>query len=205
MTKPLEAALAADPDALCGQIIFQKDGYNMARRSPVADGLAKQLELLTAHGYRVVTVSDLLARCPFADLAPDDPLFADAKTLLERGYCVCYSDNTVRATAPVTRGELAMLLYGGRTDRIAFVRAGKAPARDMKAAHPYAAAFAAALADGVLSLQNGFAAADAPVTPAELQAALSAHFPCESAVPDAPVTHGALLRAAARIIKENNV
>ena len=37
MTAPLEAELKKNPDALCGQIIFQKDGYNMAHRSPVAD------------------------------------------------------------------------------------------------------------------------------------------------------------------------
>ena len=55
--KPLEASLSADPDSLRGQIIFQKDGFNMARRTPVADGLARQLELLSAQGYQVVTVS----------------------------------------------------------------------------------------------------------------------------------------------------
>ena len=77
--KPLERALAEDPDKLCGQIIFQKDGYNMARRSPVADGLEKQLELLYAHGYRVVTVSELVEMCPFSDLPPQDRLFAPAK------------------------------------------------------------------------------------------------------------------------------
>ena len=67
MWKPVERALAENPDSLCGQIIFQKDGYNMARRSPVADGLKKKLELLSGHGYRVVTVSELLAMCPFSD------------------------------------------------------------------------------------------------------------------------------------------
>ena len=41
--KPMERLLLEDPDAFCGQIIFQKDGFNMARRTPVAFGLKKQL------------------------------------------------------------------------------------------------------------------------------------------------------------------
>ena len=61
MLAPMERALAQNPDCLCGQIIFQKDGYNMARRSPVAQGLPKQLALLQQYGYRVVTVSELLS------------------------------------------------------------------------------------------------------------------------------------------------
>ena len=83
--------LEADSDALCGQIIFQKDGYNMARRSPVADGLEKQLEVLTRHGYRVVSVSQLLALCPFSDLAPQDAQFAAAKALLDAGALDVYT------------------------------------------------------------------------------------------------------------------
>ena len=44
MVEPMKRALEADPDALVGQIIFQKDGYNMSRRTPVAFGLKQQLE-----------------------------------------------------------------------------------------------------------------------------------------------------------------
>lgn len=73
---PWSCARAENPDCLCGQIIFQKDGYNMARRSPVADALPKQLALLKEYGYRVVTVSELLTMCPFADLSPESPVFA---------------------------------------------------------------------------------------------------------------------------------
>ena len=64
----IEALLANNPDALCGQIIFQKDGYNMARRTPVADGLGKQLEILKKYGYKVVTVSELMKYSPFKDV-----------------------------------------------------------------------------------------------------------------------------------------
>jgi len=36
MVAPLKAALKHDPDSLNGQIIFEKDGYNMSAESPVA-------------------------------------------------------------------------------------------------------------------------------------------------------------------------
>lgn len=72
--RPMEKRLQDDPDCFAGQIIFQKDGYNMVRRSPVADGLAEQLRLLSAHGYRVVTVSELLAHSPLcATFCPKVP------------------------------------------------------------------------------------------------------------------------------------
>ncbi len=109
MTGPMRALLEKDPDALCGQIVFQKDGYNMARRTPVADGLEKQLELLDRFGYRVVTVDELLAESPFADLGRDDPLFETACGLLP-DHAFVYADNTVRADDAMTMGELSMFL-----------------------------------------------------------------------------------------------
>ncbi len=157
MLNPLRDALSADPDALCGQIIFQKDGYNMARRSPVADGLPQQLRLLGEYGYRVVTVSELLDICPFADLAPDDAYFNDAKYLLDCGYPVCYRDNTVRAETGMTRGELAMMLYGSDSAmrRIELVRNGTRVAADIGSKHPYAAAIDAAVKTGAAELCCG--------------------------------------------------
>ena len=83
--RPMERLLLEDPDAFRGQIIFQKDGFNMARRTPVADGLDKQLQLLTDHGYQVVTVSELLERSPFRDAAPDTPEGRAARRLLDQG------------------------------------------------------------------------------------------------------------------------
>ena len=60
MVEPMRKALEKDPDFFCGQIIFQKDGYNMAKRTPVAFALGKQLELLKEYGYRVVSVGELM-------------------------------------------------------------------------------------------------------------------------------------------------
>src|SRR5690606_22505103 len=70
MVAPLERALQEDPEELRGQIIFQKDGYNMSGEAPVVEALPRQLELLAHHGYRIVGVSALLDLSPFADVAP---------------------------------------------------------------------------------------------------------------------------------------
>ena len=56
MVEPMRKALEKDPDFFCGQIIFQKDGYNMAKRTPVAFALGQQLALLQEYGYQVVPV-----------------------------------------------------------------------------------------------------------------------------------------------------
>ena len=109
MVEPMRKALEKDPDFFCGQIIFQKDGYNMGKRTPVAFGLRKQLELLKEYGYQVVTVDTLLAESPFADLGRDDPLF-EKLNKLQQERAVVYSDNCLRLDAVMTCGELAMLL-----------------------------------------------------------------------------------------------
>lgn len=109
MVEPMRRELEKDPDFFCGQIIFQKDGYNMAKRTPVAFGLRRQLELLKEYGYQVVTVDGLVRESPFADLGRDDPLF-EKLCRLQRSRAVAYSDNLLRLDAPMTWGELAMLL-----------------------------------------------------------------------------------------------
>ena len=109
MAEPVRKALEADPDFFCGQIIFQKDGYNMAKRTPVAFGLRRQLELLQKYGYQVVTVEALMAESPFADLGREDPLF-EKMNRLQKERAVVYSDNRLRLDAPMTVGELSMLL-----------------------------------------------------------------------------------------------
>ena len=197
MTAPLESALAADPDALCGQIIFQKDGYNMARRSPVVDGLPRQLSLLRLHGYRVVTVSELLDICPFADLSSDDDCFDDAKYLLESGYTVCFRDNTVRTSARLTRGELAMILHGADSAalRIETVRCKSRVAGDVRYNHPYAAAIAASVAAGEMELSRGRFRPNDPVSRDELAVCLTAHFgSAPEDLPEAP-THADTIQA----------
>lgn len=109
MTEPMQKALQQNPDCFCGQIIFQKDGYNMSKRTPVAYALDQQLALLQQYGYRVVTVSELMAESPFADVGRDDPLLPRLRLLAEE-KAVAFSDNRLRLDQPMTCGELALLL-----------------------------------------------------------------------------------------------
>ena len=109
MVDPMRKVLEADPDGLAGQIIFQKDGYNMCRRTPVAFGLKKQLELLKKYGYQVVTVQRLMEYSPFADVGREDPGF-EKLVRLQKTRGIVYSDNRLRLDTPMTWGELAMLL-----------------------------------------------------------------------------------------------
>ena len=142
MVRPMEELLTGDPDALCGQIIFHKDGFNMARRSPVADGLEEQLQLLDRYGYRVVTVPELLERSAFADVLPDDPCAVAARALDAAGLVPCYRDNTLRPDAPMTAAELYETIYG----RTALLQA---VAEHRPESKPYAAALAYAQREGL--------------------------------------------------------
>ena len=203
MVKPIEQKLAENPDYFCGQIIFQKDGYNMARRSPVADGLGKQLALLKANGYTVIPVSELMERSPFTDLPQSDERAAAAKALAQAGWCPAFRDNTLRADTPLTRGALAMMAFGwpGASERIALMR-GKSPMPfdDMKAEHPYSGACVQALQAGCLKTEHGKINADALVTAEELKHFLETklgkapdHIPSE-------ITHGTLFIIAAALL-----
>ena len=109
MINPIKNALEADPDVFCGQIIFQKDGYNMAKRTPVAFALEEQLKILKEYGYKVVTVSELMNESQFEDVGRDDPLY-EKLAGLSAGAGVAFSDNKLRLDAPMLCGELAMLI-----------------------------------------------------------------------------------------------
>jgi peptidoglycan/xylan/chitin deacetylase (PgdA/CDA1 family) len=109
MIEPMRRALEKDPDFFRGQIIFQKDGCNMAKRTPIAYALDEQLALLDQYGYKVVTVSELMEESPFADLGRDDPLFEKLQAI-QKKRAVAFSDNMLRLSDRMTFGELAMLL-----------------------------------------------------------------------------------------------
>ena len=109
MVEPMCKALEKDPDFFCGQIIFQKDGYNMAKRTPVAFALGKQLALLKEYGYRVVSVGELMEESPFTDVGRDDLLF-EKLVALAKTRAIVFTDNKLRLDDKMTVGELAMLL-----------------------------------------------------------------------------------------------
>lgn len=191
--KPIEQKLKEDPDYFRGQIIFQKDGYNMARRSPIAHGLKKQLQLLTDKGYKVVTVSQLMALSPFLDLPQSDPRAGLAKKLLEAGWCPAYRDNTLRVDSPLTRGELAMMAYGWESvdTRIALVKGeDKLPWADLKPTHPYAGPLLAAFRAGAMAPHGDKIDCDSPASGEEVKTLLSAKLgKAPESVPDR-LTHG---------------
>jgi peptidoglycan/xylan/chitin deacetylase (PgdA/CDA1 family) len=119
MVAALERELARDPASLNGQIIFQKDGYNMSGESPIVDALPRQLELLKSYGYQVVTVSELLDMSPFTDVSPADPFFPGVLALAKRGFRAGFRDNSFSPGRPVTGGELAAILEGPWPEKVA--------------------------------------------------------------------------------------
>lgn len=166
MITPMKAALETDPGCLNGQIIFQKDGCNMSKQTPIADALKPQLQLLTQLGYKVITVSDLIALSPFEDTPDTDPVHAHAAALLRTGYCVAHKNNTLQPDKPMNLGELLMmladpqeLLYHYRE----WVDGGFALPEDhkiisgswmLKPAHPYFHAFVMACNKGLILSGN---------------------------------------------------
>ena len=198
--KPIQLKLQEDPDYFRGQIIFQKDGYNMARRSPIADGLAKQLELLTAQNYKVVSVSELMALSPFLDLPQTDLRAAAAKVLADAGWCPAYRDNSLRADTPLTRGEAAMMAFGwaGVDNHIALVRGTlTSPWSDLKGTHPYAGAIILAEKAGCLTAKDGAIRPDEVMTPEEVRRFLEVKLGHAPAQVPTPVTHGSFFLLAA--------
>lgn len=104
--------LGEDSDYFCGQIIKLPDGFNLSGRSPVVEGLRKQLALLQRYGYEIVTVSELLERSAFSDVGIEVKSAEIAKNLLKRDKCLVYRDNTLRLYQLLTLGELAMIFFG---------------------------------------------------------------------------------------------
>lgn len=109
MVKPLEKALQTSPDSINGQIIFQKDGYNMSLMTPVAHALPRQLELLKKEGYKVITVSELLKLSPFEDVDTDSDYLPRLVELDQAGYIIGYKNNTFQPKRLLTKGELLMM------------------------------------------------------------------------------------------------
>ena len=203
--RPIEKHLKEDPNYFCGQIICQKDGYNMARRSPVADGLVQQLDLLKRYGYRVVTVSELMSISPVCDVMPDSDVGKAAARLLERNWCVAYRDNSIRPDQFLTRGELAMMGYGWTavSRRVSILREKISPFKDLSYKHPYAAAAKLAVDDGALAAPDGRFCPDDMATPYDVSQfciSLLGKYP-KLGTPE-NMTHGEFILLAASLLNE---
>lgn len=108
MTEPLRRALKADPDALCGQIIFEKDGCNMAKRVPVARALPEKLRILSEYEYKVIPVSEMTALSPFSDT--DHDILPFLLPMLDAGHTVGYKNNTFHGERQLNGEMLAAML-----------------------------------------------------------------------------------------------
>jgi len=179
MITPLERALSENPAALNGQIIFQKDGCNMSKQTPVADALGRQLELLTKHGYKIITVSELISMSPFEDVGDTDPVHESARALINAGYCVARKNNTLQPDRPITLGELLMMCAAPNallSNYRAWVDAGFkcddeaaaiSKAWHISPRHPYFHAFQTAVQSGTVDAENSASLrCDTPLTPA---------------------------------------
>lgn len=175
MITPLKKALENDPDSLSGQIIFQKDGCNMNRETPIADALEPQLKLLYDNAYEVISVRDLLALSPFEDVGADDPVHSSARRLINAGYTVAYKNNTLQPDRVATVGELLVMTAspeGYLNAYRAYVDAGfkvETPLANykIKPSHPYYFAFDLAVKNGILDRDNKDRLFfDTPLTPA---------------------------------------
>ncbi|MBO4264754.1 MAG: polysaccharide deacetylase family protein [Clostridia bacterium] len=202
MTEPVKSKLETDENFFCGQIIFQKDGCNMLRRTPVADGLGAQLKLLTDKGYKIVSVSELIENSPFADIKPSDELFCYAKKALENGFDICYRDNTVRKNEILTRGEAVMMLYGkeGDGERLSLIKDKRNVAKDVKFSHPYSGAMKLALENLAISkIENRFKA-DMPIGDGDFSKLLSVYFNKDITLSFGEITHGEAIKIIAEQI-----
>lgn len=166
MQKPLEEAIAKNPEVLNGQIIFQKDGYNMSRQTPVADALDRALKTLVNAGYKIVTVSELLAMSPFEDINDTDPIFEAVKKLARAGYCIGYKNNTFQPDRILTIGELAVMTIPPEIHHKLFVEAvnNKNRKKDTAFRHPYQLAMEWFSNKGYITNINKILEPDKPVT-----------------------------------------
>lgn len=157
MVEPLKKALSENPDALSGQIIFQKDGYNMCLRAPVIKGLREQLKLLMNYGYKIVTVSELLQESPFGDVGRDDPDF-ELFYSLQSEKAIVYNNNYLMPDKDMTRGELAILLAPKEFSvnrRIDFIKSCQSLPYSLKPKNPYSGALMWAIDNNLLTVTNG--------------------------------------------------
>lgn len=73
---------------------------------------------------------------PFTDVPADSPFAPEAETLVDRGVLEAYDDGTFRALWPVTRDELAELMYRVTRPGSTAAACTMAPYLDVPANHP---------------------------------------------------------------------
>ncbi len=146
MVRPLRDALESDANTLAGQIIFQKDGYNMSRQTPIAKALRLQLELLERFGYRVLTVGELVERSPFEDVRPSNNCFESVRELDKARFAIGFRNNRFYPDREVTKHELPVM-FSLPGDKPRGVKINKSDTVSIKSIMTYA--------DGVFEEMSG--------------------------------------------------
>lgn len=137
MVEPMQNLLNKDPNGLNGHIIFQKDGCNMSKETPIVSALDQHLKLLIDYGYEVVTVSQLLDLSPFEDVSEGWEIYESVRRLVKRGYCIGYKDNTFQPNRALTKGELAMMVTEPSSFKKLPDELESLPYHDVPKKHPY--------------------------------------------------------------------
>ncbi len=161
MTDPIASALRENPEALNGQIIFQKDGYSMSRHTPIAEALPIQLKILSDYGYKVITVSELLKLSAFEDCSNEA-----AAALANAGYPVGYKNNTLHPERKLTYGELVAMTMSPEKVLSAYrsfvdskYDTAALPTKEVEKygispSHPYFISFCVAIKDKLIDADN---------------------------------------------------
>lgn len=109
MVEPVRNLLKKNENELNGQIIFQKDGYNMSLMTPIASALKEQLSILKEYGYKVIPVRELKEKYCFEDFNEQSKNFEIAKDLDKRGFIIGYKTNEFKPDKELTIGEMVMM------------------------------------------------------------------------------------------------
>lgn len=142
MVAPIDQGLKQDANFLNGQIIFQKDGYNMSLMTPVVYALEKQLNILKKHDYAVESVRNLRSKYPFADYGKGGEFFEVAKRLDAKGQIITYKTNELMPEKRLTKGEMLMMTLTKQAYSKALASALKQKEQvKLLQSHPYAMAY----------------------------------------------------------------
>ena len=101
----MTVALEREPTALSGAIIARRDGT-----APDLESIRAELELFESHGYRVLTVGELMERSAFEDVPRTLDCFDAVNALDRAGFTVGFRNNKFYPEREITPAELDVFL-----------------------------------------------------------------------------------------------
>ena len=111
IVRSVQARIQDDSSWFDGKVIRMDGGLAPALNEPAMPlAIGRVLQLLQAAGYELLTVDELVARSPFADLDASAESFEAACDLLRRGYTVGCLGGTFRPDAEMQRDALYAMM-----------------------------------------------------------------------------------------------